>query len=500
MSTVLLFTVSRPSHVRFGNRKIVRYLQQHRWCAASRRQSMSYEIPPPPIQHTVDTLIIGAGPIGASTAYHLAKKRIGGGGGGGDGLNEAAAAGGFDPSILVVERDPTCNSGSAVFSAGGIRLQFSLQQNVQMSLYGIDFLRQSKTNLTLTESHHEEPIDIQYVENGYLFLASTDDGARQLKLNHDMYTQLECGDMVQLLQPTDIKARFPWINVNDVILASHGVSGEGWFDPWTFIHGLNEKNKEMGVRYINGTVVGASRDTETGKIISIQIQEGASSSSNQIHTINVGTVVNAAGAVADVVLGSLAGVEKPLTYRLPVRPRKRSVYFFNCDAEQVHDDDIVPAVAPLTIDHSGAYFRSEGVVPGTGNFLCGISPPKDEDNDCYDREELANADPDLFEERIWPALYNRVPAFGSIKVKSSWAGLYEYNIVDQNCILDFHPEMNNVLMVNGFSGHGLQHSPAAGLAAAELIDDENNFMTIDLNVFRFDRIIDDKPVFERGIY
>jgi glycine/D-amino acid oxidase-like deaminating enzyme len=157
-------------------------------------------------------------------------------------------------------------------------------------------------------------------------------------------------------------------------------------------------------------------------------------------------------------------------------------------------------MAPLTIDHTGAYFRSEGVGRGTGNFLCGISPPKDVDYDCYDREELRYADPNLFEDRIWPALYNRVPAFGSIKVKSSWAGLYEYNIVDQNCILDFHPEMSNVLMVNGFSGHGLQHSPAAGRAAAELIDDENKFQSLNLDIFRFDRIIDNKPVFERGIY
>jgi FAD-dependent oxidoreductase domain-containing protein 1 len=187
---------------------------------------------------------------------------------------------------------------------------------------------------------------------------------------------------------------------------------------------------------------------------------------------------------------------------LPVRPKKRCIYFFHCDSNQQEEGAIVPDVAPLTIDSSGAYFRSEGVHRGTGNFLCGISPSRDNDPDCYDPKDLENADPHLFEDKIWPALYNRVPAFGSIKVQSSWASLYEYNVVDQNCILDYHPEMSNVLMVNGFSGHGLQHSPAAGRAAAELIDNNNQFQTLDLNIFRFDRFIDGGrgPVYEKGIY
>lgn len=159
-------------------------------------------------------------------------------------------------------------------------------------------------------------------------------------------------------------------------------------------------------------------------------------------------------------------------------------------------------MAPLTIDNTGAYFRSESTKRGTGNFLCGISPPSEEDHDCYDRRELENADPHIFKRDIWLALYNRVPAFGSIKLQSSWAGLYEYNTVDQNCIIDFHPEMNNVLMINGFSGHGLRHSPAAGRAEAELFDHGNKFETLNLNAFRFDRLLDGGrgPVHEKGIY
>mmetsp|Transcript_22579 Transcript_22579/g.34425 ORF Transcript_22579/g.34425 Transcript_22579/m.34425 type:complete len:92 (-) Transcript_22579:230-505(-) len=75
----------------------------------------------------------------------------------------------------------------------------------------------------------------------------------------------------------------------------------------------------------------------------------------------------------------------------------------------------------------------------------------------------------------------------------------EDNTLDQNAIIDFHPEMDNVLMVNGFSGHGLQHSPAAGRAAAELLTCDGRFATLDLSVFSFERCCENRPVFEQGI-
>ena len=81
------------------------------------------------------------------------------------------------------------------------------------------------------------------------------------------------------------------------------------------------------------------------------------------------------------------------------------------------------------------------------------------------------------------------------------------NTIDQNGIIDFHPELRNVLMVNGFSGHGLQHAPAAGRAAAELLDSpDHKFRTLDLDIFSFDRCYSEQlgggnrsPVFEAGI-
>lgn len=464
----------------------------------------------------IDTLIVGGGPVGASTAFHLAIQRRGQYP---FSLAESNCKNGdvsdndddvTDPSILVVERDPSYQSGSAIFSAGGIRVHFSLEENVRMSLYGMHFLRNSSTILSSTPSP-PSAVDVQYTENGYLLLASSETGEKQLRENYAMYQRVGCSDRVELLSPEELGIRFPWLNKNDIRLGSFGCKGEGWFDPWGYIQGLNEKNKAMGVRYEKGTVVGATRDLQSGKIISVRIQDKATS---EVYDVQVTTVVNAAGAASDEVLDNLGGgsagddtdrnMSRSLLYPFPVRPRKRSIYFFHCQkpfsSSHNEGDPIIPDMAPLTIDPTGAYFRSEGT--RTGNFLCGISPPSDEDHDCYDRRELVNADPHLFDRYIWPALYHRVPAFGSIKVQSSWAGLYEYNTVDQNCIIDFHPEMNNVLMINGFSGHGLQHSPAAGRAGAELIDYANRFVSLNLDVFRFDRFMEGGrgPVLEKGIY
>mmetsp|Transcript_7670 Transcript_7670/g.18787 ORF Transcript_7670/g.18787 Transcript_7670/m.18787 type:complete len:519 (+) Transcript_7670:134-1690(+) len=470
-----------------------------RYLSTSQRQKNDNKKSPP---HSVDTLIIGGGPIGASTAFHLANQRVGG---------DSSSGSDMDPSILVVERDPSYQSGSAIYSAGGIRFQFSLEENVRMSLYGIDFLRNAQSTLSTMSpsSTSQSRVDIQYVENGYLFFATNKMGEQQLRENYALYEKIGCSNMIELLSPGELAIRFPWLNVDDILLGSFGCSGEGWFDPWTYIQGLHDKNKSLGVQYATGTIVAAIRDAQSGSVLSVRFKE---KSTNDVYDIQVKNVVNAAGAAADHVLDTLGESNcnkngRPsasLSHPFPVRPRKRSIYFFHCASDQNHDDleGVIPDMAPLTIDNTGAYFRSEGTTPGTGKFLCGMSPPSEEDHDCYDRRELENADPHLFERHIWPALYHRVPAFGSIKVQSSWAGLYEYNTVDHNCIIDFHPEMSNVLMVNGFSGHGLQHSPAAGRAAAELIGNGNRFETLNLDIFRFDRLLEGGrgPVLEKGIY
>lgn len=364
-----------------------------------------------------DTLIIGGGPVGSSSAYHLARHR------GGDGSG-----------IVVVEKDPTYQSRncSAVYSAGGIRQQFSLSENIKMSLYGRDFLRDSDRLLATDDGEH---YDVQFKENGYLFLAATDSGRDQMIKNHSTQMEAGCKD-IKLLEKDELQSKFRWLHSEDILLGSYGEKGEGWFDPHALIMGLKTKAIEMGVTYIHGEPASAQRDESSGTILSVDVK----GKNGETTTHNVRHVVNAAGAQAESAMNLLAGGPDALQYPLPVKPRKRCIFFFHCAAKEG-----VPPVAPLTVDPSFVYFRSEGSGENA-TFLCGVSPGHEQDPDIYNHQSLEDADHHLFEDIIWPALFHRVPAFGEIKIRSSWAGLYEYNILDQNGIIAFHPEMNNVLV------------------------------------------------------
>ena len=196
---------------------------------------------------------------------------------------------------------------------------------------------------------------------------------------------------------------------------------------------------------------------------------------------------------------------------LPIRPRKRQVFVFEC-----RDG---PVDCPMVIDPSGLYVRREG---RGCRFVTGRSPTEEEgDPDVEDGQEL-HVDHDHFEQVLWPLLAERVPAFAGLKVGSarggrehtctltpsttrhtvqvvnSWAGLYEYNTVDQNAIIGKHPATDNMFVLGGFSGHGIQQSPAAGRAIAELVT-SGSFQTIDLSEFSVERVLEGRPLREKNI-
>lgn len=109
-----------------------------------------------------------------------------------------------------------------------------------------------------------------------------------------------------------------------------------------------------------------------------------------------------------------------------------------------------------------------------------------------------SVDHDYFQEQIWPRLARRVPAFESLRVRGSWAGYYDYNTFDQNGVLGPHPRLENLFLAAGFSGHGLQHAPAAGRAVAELVI-KGQYETLDLRRLGWDRLVDGEPLKEGGV-
>lgn len=84
------------------------------------------------------------------------------------------------------------------------------------------------------------------------------------------------------------------------------------------------------------------------------------------------------------------------------------------------------------------------------------------------------------------------------QLQSAWAGHYDFNTLDQNGIIGPHPLIKNFIFANGFSGHGIQQSPAVGNAVSELIVD-GHMHSIDLSMFGFDRVLSNQPLKEKNV-
>ncbi len=391
---------------------------------------------------SADVAIVGGGVMGSAIAAFLADDP------------------GFDGRVVVVERDPGYRRASSALSASSIRQQFSTPENIRMSQYGFDYLRALDEHLAIdADDRPSQALGLH--EAGYLYLASAERAA-DLRSNH--VVQVGTGADVVLLEPDELAGRYPWLSTDGVALGSLGRSGEGWFDGYGLLMAFRRKARALDVEYVAADVV--DLEVAGGLVRAIRLADGA--------RIACGTVVDAAGPWA-AAIAAMAGIH------LPVVARRRTVFAFS--------SPVALPDCPLVIDTSGAWFRPEG-----DGFIAAISPPAGEDLDDLPLE----VDRRLFEERLWPALATRVPAFDAIRTTNAWAGYYELNTHDHNAILGPAPDLPNLLFANGFSGHGIQHAPAVGRAIAELIV-HGRYVSLDLSVFGYERIAAGRRVIERNV-
>jgi FAD-dependent oxidoreductase domain-containing protein 1 len=385
-------------------------------------------------------VIIGGGVIGSAIAFFTLRDRA------------------FRGTVTVIERDPTYARASSALSASSIRQQFSTRVNIEIGLYGIEFMRAAARHLAIDG---EAAPDIGLVEPGYLFLA-TAAGAPVLERNHAL--QRECGAEIELLDPRGLRARFPWLATDDVALGAHGVRGEGWFDGYSLMQAFRRKARALGARYVHAEASGVTLAGD--RIAAVRTSDA--------QHFECDIAVNAAGPWARAV-AAWVGVD------LPVVPRRRSVFVFDSAARLER--------CPLLIDPSGVYFRPEG-----RGYICGVSPDAADDPD----EPPLEPEHAVFEARIWPALAARVPALESLRQTRAWAGYYEMNTFDANGIVGAHPHIANLIFANGFSGHGMQQSPAVGRGVAELIV-HGGYRTLDLGALAYERIPLARPLVELNV-
>lgn len=383
-----------------------------------------------------DIVIIGGAIVGASLAWSLRRE-------------------GFAGTVAIVERDPTFARSATTLSAASIRQQFSLPQNIRLSRYTLGLIR------GLRETFGPDA-EIGFREKGYLILAGPD-GAAALAASHR--AQAAETDDIVLEDAAALGRRFEWLSTAGISAGTYGLRGEGWFDAHALLALFRKANRDASVDQAEAEVTGVAR---AGGSWHVELSTG--------ETIRAGLVVNAAGPNGGRV-AAMAGLE------LPVEPRKRSVFVF--EARERYDD------MPLLVDPSGIYVRPEGSV-----YICGGA----EDEDGETAADPGDFEPDwpLFEERIWPVLAERVPAFEALKMVRGWAGHYDYNTFDQNAVVGPHPDAPGFIFASGFSGHGLQQAPAVGKALAELIV-HGEYRTVDCSAFAWERIRGKRPFRELAI-
>ena len=391
-----------------------------------------------PVQ-AADVVIVGGAVMGASCAYWLTRMQPG-------------------LRVLVVERDPSFARAATALSVASIRSQFSAPVNVAISRFGIGFLRDFQASL----GRDVGVPTLGLVENGYLFLGRSP--AAPVLMADLAAMQCGLGAATEVWTPEQIKARFDWLEVGDLTAGSFGPRDEGWFDNMGLLAGFRTAARAQGAQFVTDDVTGIA--VTQGRVTGVILARGGA--------VACGAVVNAAGTRGSVV-AAMAGL------RLPVEPRKRTVFVIDAPGAR-HPD------APLLID-AGYYLR-----PERDHWITATVPEQDFACDPND------FDPDLhlFEDVIWEQLYARAPGFDAVKVIRHWVGHYDFNTFDQNAILGPHPDVPNFYLMNGFSGHGLQQSPAVGRGIAELLL-TGGWQSLDLSDLSVTRVLENRPIPERAI-
>jgi FAD-dependent oxidoreductase domain-containing protein 1 len=383
-----------------------------------------------------DIAIIGGAIVGSSIAYFL--------------LKEAPAI-----SVCVIEPDPTYEFASALRASGGCRVQFTCAENIAMSRFSIDFIREFET--TMASKGRLAPVD--WVEGGYLFIVPPDHVAG---LERNVRRQRAAGCIVDLLTPAELKKRFPSMKVDDIGAGAH-TPHDGWCDPNGLLWGFRRKAVELGATYIQDRFAGA--EVDASRVRSIALASGES--------VQADTFVNATGAWA-------GGVAEKFGMKLPISPMRRFEHYFTAGTPIER--------LPYVKDVARLAFRSEGM-----GFSGGVVDGSEQRGFNFD------VDHDYFERVVWPAVAQRFPAFEAAKCHRSWSGLYEVNELDGNPVIGaWASKLPNLYTVAGFSGHGMMHAPAAGRGVSELIV-HGKYQTLDLTRLGYERVEANAPYPEEGI-
>jgi sarcosine oxidase subunit beta len=362
-------------------------------------------------------VVVGAGIMGLSIAYHL-------------------AAGG-ETDVTVVDRSYLCG-GASGRNGGGVRAQWSSEANVRLMQESIRMCREFASRMK---------INVWFRQGGYLMLART--SSIREGLEKSVALQNECGLATRMLTPAEARRIVPELSTDGVEAASYGPD-DGVVFPWPFVWGYAQAARKLGVEILTfHEVVGFDATGERIDAVRVRacgppgepsaaLPHGPASSA----VIRTHKVVNAAGAWSPQV-ARLLGVE------LPNRPHRHEI----CSTEPLK-----PWLKPLVADLSdGLYFsqstRGE-IVGGIGNDY--VPPGLD--------QESSHA----FLGKYGRSLVRACPVLSRVKVLRQWAGCYD-RTPDANPIVGPVDGVEHFYQASGFMGHGFMMAPIVGKLMAQLV-------------------------------
>lgn len=325
--------------------------------------------------------------------------------------------------VTLLEAEQLFGTGSTALNAGGFRHQFSTAVNIELS-------KQSLSMLMRFEEEFEQPVG--YNPCGYLFLLNSDEDAAVFRRNMEL--QHAHGVMTRWLSPTDIADLAPQVNLEGIIGATF-YERDGLVDPNAVLQGYVRGASRAGATLRSGVRVTGAK-LSAGRIESLQTTAGE---------VSGGTFLLAAGPWSGAV-GKSLGVD------VPVVPIRRQIAVTSPIAG-------LTKRFPFVIDFAQSlYFHYEG-----GAILTGMS------NHAEPPGFNTSVDESWRETHVAAAM-ERLPLLADAAIAHEWAGLYEVTPDDQP-IIGKLPQLENLYACTGFSGHGLMHGPAAGLAVSEEILD-----------------------------
>jgi sarcosine oxidase subunit beta len=378
---------------------------------------------------SAEVVVVGAGVIGASVAYHLASWGCG--------------------PVLVLERSRSSGEGSTGRATGGFRAQFGSEINVRLSLLSREKLLRFEEELGADPGYHP---------CGYLFLAG-DEAQLDVLLGAQRVQRAAGLEEAGEVTPSEIEEINPRIGTEGLV---GGVfcPTDGFIRPMQILRGYVEGAERLGVRFEYGVECTGFELDGSGRIAAVRTSDGE---------VSCGSVVNAAGAWA-------AQVAREAGLNLPVRPLRRQ-------AAVTHPFDALPEDMPMTIFvEDGFHFRVRD-----GRVLL-LWPDEPDVADPFDQSVE-----DAWLETVVGMARSRVPRLSetSIDRERCWAGLYEMS-PDGHALLGKAPGVENFYLANGSSGHGVMHAPALGELLAEILVG-GAARTLDVHALRPSRFAEDEP-------